>query len=550
MSLSGRVVSWLMRLPPAETREYTVTRDIPITMPDGVTLLADHYAPSADRRCPTILARSPYGRAGFFAWLFAVPYVERGYQVFIQSCRGTAGSGGDFIFARNERADGLATIAWIKQQPWYTGELATIGPSYLGFTQWAVAAEAGDDLKALVPSITSANFNDFRWQGGAGMLETILNWSTMMTEQAARGPGLRDALAQGSRARNLENAYRAVPLGQADRLVTRRPSQSYQEWLAHGRDDDYWRPVDVSARAGDVTAPVHLQAGWYDLFLEWQLKDYERLRAAGRQPSLLIGPWFHGEMGGFATTTRDTLAWLDATVRGKRAAQRTQPVRLFVMGANQWRDFASWPPPAQSLRWYLQPNGALATTQPDATATAGPDRYRYDPADPTPAVGGNSLGARQRMGQHDNRILEARPDVLVYTSNPLAREMEVIGPVTASLYVSSSLEHTDFFARLCVVEESGKSLNLCDGILRLTPENSTPDVEGVRHIQIALWPTAYRFRRGQRVRVHISSGAHPRFTRNPGSGEPDASATKLLVADQAVYHDAARPSAITLPVLI
>ncbi|MEO7003662.1 MAG: CocE/NonD family hydrolase, partial [Ktedonobacterales bacterium] len=199
-------------------------------------------------------------------------------------------------------------------------------------------------------------------------------------------------------------------------------------------------------------------------------------------------------------------------------------------------------------RWHLQPQGALAITMPGASSE--PDRYRYDPADPTPAVGGNVLGAQQRMGQKDNRALEARRDVLVYTSDPLEQDMEVIGPVSADLYVGSSLEHTDFFARLCVVEPSGRSLNLCDNILRLTPDAiPAADADGARHIQIDLWPTAYRFRRGQRIRVQVSSGAHPRFARNAGSGEPVATATTLRVAEQTVYHDAAHPSAVLLPVV-
>ena len=551
MSLTGRVVSWLMKLPPAETPHYTVTRDVAVPMPDGVNLLADHYIPSTDRPCPTILVRSPYGRSGFFAATTALPFVERGYQVFVQSCRGTAGSGGDFTFARNEHTDGLATIAWIKRQPWYSGQLALLGPSYLGYVQWAVAADAGDDLAALVPSVTTSDFHHFRSQGGSMTLENMLGWSTMMTEQAATGfqVGLGNILAMRQRDRNLEKAYRTLPLDQADRVVVNKPSETYQEWLDHAPEDSYWRPIIFSDRVGEVRAPIALQAGWFDLFLDWQLQDYQRLRAAGRQPTLLIGPWFHGQMASFATMTRDALSFLDARVKGKVAGERAQPVRLYVMGANVWREFADWPPPSQPLRWSLRPNGGLTTTAPDATDTTEPDRYRYDPADPTPAVGGNSLGAPARMGQHDNRALEARPDVLVYTSKPLAREMEVIGPVTADLYVSSSLDHTDFFARLCVVEPSGKSLNLCDSILRLTPENSTPDADGVRHIQIALWPTAYRFRPGQRIRVQVSSGAHPRFARNTGTGEELATATKLLVADQAVYHDAAHPSAITLPVL-
>lgn len=550
MSLSSRLVNWLMKLPPAETPDFTITRDVPVAMPDGATLLADHYvprAPGAHRRYPTILVRTPYGRRGFFGSVYALPYVQHGYQVFVQSCRGTAGSGGDFIYARNEHQDGLATIAWIKRQDWYSGELAMVGASYLGFVQWAVAADAAEDLKALVPSITTSDFNRFRYQGGSLTLENMLGWSTMMTQQAATGMRVADLLAQAGRQRRLERAYRYLPLGQADRLVTCGPSPSFQDTIAHGPDDEYWQPVDFSERVVAVTAPACLQAGWFDLFLDWQLKDYQRLRDAGRHPSLLIGPWFHGQFASLSVTTRDALDWLDAHMKGKQTSLRANPVRLFVMGANEWRDFADWPPPARQQRWHLRPHGGLALSEPPSVAE--PDHYRYDPANPTPAVGGNSLGARQRMGQHDNRALEARPDVMVYTSEPLATELEVVGPLTADLYVGSSLEYTDFFARLCVVEPSGKSLNLCDGIRRLTPGDPAPDQDGVRHIRVELWPTAYRFRCGQRIRVQISSGAHPRFARNLGAGEPAAAATKMLVAEQTIYHDAAHPSAVMFPVL-
>ncbi len=546
MSLTSRLISWLLRLPPAETPDLIITRDIPIPMPDGTVLLADHYAPRSGPKRPTILVRTPYGRRGFFGAVFARPYAERGYQVLIQSCRGTAGSGGQFVYARHEHDDGLATIAWIKQQEWFSGDLAMIGESYLGFVQWAVAADAGPELKALVPQITTADFNHFRFQGGSFTLESSLDWSTMMTLQAATGLRLSALFGQRGRARRLTQAYRHLPLKEADQIVINRPSSHFQNVLAHGPDDDYWKPVDYSARVGEVTAPIYLQAGWYDLFLDWQLKDYRALRAAGRQPFLLIGPWTHGEFSSTPVMTRETLSWLRAHLNGDQSSLRAAPVRLFVMGAKEWRDFADWPPPAQSERWHLQPGGALAPAAPPASE---PDRYRYDPADPTPAVGGNSLGAPEHMGPKDNRKLEARADVLVYTSAVLERDLEVIGPVTADLYVRSSLEHTDFFARLCVVEPSGKSINLCDGILRLTPDHPAPQTDGIRHIQIDLWPTAYRFRRGQRLRVQISSGAHPRFARNPGTGEPLATATKLLVADQAVYHDPQHPSAVLLPVL-
>jgi uncharacterized protein len=270
------------------------------------------------------------------------------------------------------------------------------------------------------------------------------------------------------------------------------------------------------------------------------------LRSAGKQPYLLVGPWTHISFISAGLIIRESLNWLDTHVKGKQEGLHEMPVQLFVMGTNTWRHFAEWPPPFQSERWYLQANGELAPTAPLASE---PDRYRYDPADPTPAVGGNSLGAAKHMGPKDNRSLEARADVLVCTSAALEQDMEVVGPVGAELYVRSSLEHTDFFVRLCVVEASSKSINLCDGILRLTPGSVSPEPDGSLHISINVWPTAYHFRKGERIRIQVSSGAHPRFVRNSGSGEPLTTGTKLFVADQIVYHDPEHPSAILLPVL-
>ena len=545
MSFTSRIVNRLMKLPPAETHNFVRTRDLRIPMPDGVILLADHYAPRSGPKRPTVLVRSPYGRRGLFASIYALPFVTHGYQVLIQSCRGTAGSGGDFVYVRNEQSDGLATIDWIKQQAWFSGELAMVGGSYLGFVQWAIAAEAGPEMKALVPAITTSDTNHFRYQSGSLTLEPMLNWSTMMTRTAASGPKVRDMPGQSRQERQLEQAYAHLPLGEADRAAIGQPSSHFQDVISHSPDDDYWKPIDFSARVGEVKVPIALQAGWYDLFLQWQLQDYQRLRAAGQQPFLLIGPWFHGEFPSFAASVADSLAWLNAQVKGDSSSLRERPVRLFVMGANQWRDFADWPPPARSERWHLQPNGALAQDGPPASE---PDRYRYDPADPTPTVGGNSLGARKRMGRKDNRALEARQDVLVYTSAALQQDMEIIGPLTAELYVRSSLEHTDFFARLCVVQASGKSINLCDGILRLTPGSVTPEPDSSLHIAIEVWPTAYHFRKGERIRLQVSSGAHPHFARNNGSGEPPSTGTKLCVAEQVVYHDPDHPSAVLLPV--
>ncbi len=238
-----------------------------------------------------------------------------------------------------------------------------VGGSYLGFVQWAVAADMGPELKALVPQITSSDFNHFRFQGGSLLLESSLGWSTMMTTQAAGGLGLGALGGQ----RKLARAFDHLPLKEADRAAIDQPSRSFQDVLAHGPDDAYWQPVDYSARIGEVTAPSYFMAGWYDLFLDWQLKDYQALRAAGRRPSLVLGPWVHGDLGSLGVMTRETLAWLSAYLRGDRGGLHEMPVRLFVMGSREWRDLADWPPPAQSMRWHLQPGGALAPTLPTAS---------------------------------------------------------------------------------------------------------------------------------------------------------------------------------------
>lgn len=545
MSFTSRLVHWLLRLPPAETHDIVITRDLRVPMPDGVNLLADHYMPRTGPKRPTILVRSPYGRRGPLGAFAVLPYVVQGYQVVIQSCRGTAGSGGTFAFARHEHDDGLATVAWIKQQSWFSGDLATLGASYLGFVQWAVAADVKPELKAMVLQVTSADFNHFRFQGGSFNLETSLNWSTMMTVQAATGMRLRSLPGAMRRERRLEQAYLHLPLGEADQATIGQHSRPFQQHITHGPDDEYWQPVDYSARIAEINTPIYLMGGWYDLFLDWQLNDYLALRAAGHQPYLLIGPWTHTEAAGSRVIAQESLTWLNAHVKGKRQGLREQPVRLFIMGSKEWRDFADWPPPVEQERWYLHDGNELASTPP---TDSEPDRYRYDPSDPTPAVGGNSLGADKHMGAKDNRALEARSDVLVYTSAALGQDVELIGPVTADLYVRSSLEHTDFFARLCVVEVSGRSTNLCDGIVRLTPGSIMPESDGSLHIAIRLWPTAHHFRKGERIRVQVSSGAHPRFVRNLGTGEPLATGNKLCVAEQEVFHDPAHPSAFVLPV--
>lgn len=544
VSIVSRLVGWAFKLPPAETHRIAVDRNLKIPMPDGVTLLANHYYPRGLGKRPTILVRSPYGRSGFISFLYGWPFAERGFHVLIQSCRGTFGSGGELNPFLQERADGLATIEWLKAQDWFNGQLATVGQSYLGFTQWTIALDAGPTLKAMSTWITSADYRSVTYPGGALALESRLAWAGSSQQKEVSLLGALAGLFRSNR--KIEAAYRHLPLSEADQVAIGRPIRFWREWLAHDRPGDpWWAAYDLSGTVANVTAPNHMGGGWYDVFLPQTIRDYLSLKQARREPYLTIGPWTHADLESAKTTLRESIAWFRAHLLDDRSGLRGAPVRIFVMGADEWRDLSAWPPAGfKPQRWHLQPGGGLA---PGLPPESEPDRYRYDPADPTPNVGGASMG--RVSGPQDNRALEARPDVLVYTSAIIDSDLEIIGPISADLYVHSSLEHTDLFTRLCDVDPSGKSTNICDGLLRLVPGQPAPQPDGCLRIHIDLWPTAYRFRRGHRLRLQVSSGAFPRWARNLGSGEPLATGTTLKVADQSVFHDPAHPSAVTLPVL-
>jgi putative CocE/NonD family hydrolase len=322
-------------------------------------------------------------------------------------------------------------------------------------------------------------------------------------------------------------------------------SPPFQDWLEHSTPGDpWWDPVDFGRRL-DKVPPASLVGGWYDLFLPAQVADYEALRRAGRTARLTIGPWTHASPGLFAETVRDGPEWFDEQLGHRADREPRAPVRVYVMGSRTWQEFSLWPPAGEAQQWYLGRWGTLDTTAP---AESAPDHFHFNPHDPTPAAGGPSLNIRT-AGRKDQRRREHRHDVLTYTSRVLGEDLTVIGPLTATLYLRSSLEHTDFFVRLCDVSEKGRSVNLSDGIVRLAPGSVHKEDDGVFKLAVAMWPTANTFRAGHRIRLQVSSGAHPLFARNTGSGEPLATGATMRAADQEVFHDAGRPSCITLPVV-
>jgi putative CocE/NonD family hydrolase len=290
----------------------------------------------------------------------------------------------------------------------------------------------------------------------------------------------------------------------------------------------------------DVRRPVTLVAGWYDIFTPWSLRDFTALQRAGAPVRITIGPWRHTDQEGVDLAVHDALDWY-AHHLGERPSERTEPVKLFVVGAQEWRHFDQWPPKQSTpTTWHLQPGAGLAEhPAPDSP----PDRYRYDPADPTPSLGGPSLMPPLPYAV-DNRPLESRSDVICFTSAPLAGDFDVIGVPAAELFVSSSAASADFFVRLCDVDEAGVSRNVCDGLQRVAIRAD----RSPQPVRVELWPTAYRFRRGHRLRAQISSGAFPRWARNLGTGEPLGTGTELRVAEQSIHHSPGHPSTLTLPI--
>lgn len=541
MTLLSRAVERLFRLPPAVTRSVDVTRGLRIPAPDGVELLADLYAPRRVPNAPTVLVRTPYGRRGMVSLLSARPFAERGYNVVIATCRGTDGAGGSFDPFLDDQKDGLATLDWIEAQPWYNGKVVMFGPSYVGHVQLALGPDAGERLTALVPMITTSGFRGSWHRGGAFELAAALAWTARMITLGSSTPLKADLLElRGDRA--AQRAMAHLPLAEADTIATGKQAHWFQSWLRHDQvGDPYWSPErEHGDRIGEITAQTLLFGGWHDILLPGQLDDYAALRAAGRAPYLTIGPWLHVSTPMFGAALREALVWFRAHITGDRSALRRLPVRLFVQGVEEWRDYPEWPPPgAVEQRWYLQAAAGLAAAGPGE----GTSWFRYDPADPTPTVGGPLLDP-QTGGRKDNAELEARSDVLVHTSAVLEEPLEVIGPLSAQIRLRTSTPHADVFVRICDVDPAGRSVNVCEGLQRVTPEEVEVDADGVRTVAVQIWPTAHRFRRGHRLRVQISGGSFPRFARNTGTGEPLATAAATVPVDVEILNS----SYVVLPV--
>ncbi len=576
---------------------YSIKVDfnVPVPMRDGATLYADVFRPDAAGRFPALITRTPYDKtspANRTGTLDVVRAAMNGYAAVVQDVRGRYASDGDFYTFVNEINDGYDSIEWLASQPWCTGKVGTFGISYVGATQWLAAKSKPPSLAAIAPGFTAHDYHEgWTWQGGAFELGFNLSWAIGALSSANWGKisaqlGLgADDLSKLIAAKDsLCGGFSHLPLSDMPHLKDGL-APYYYDWIAHPEYDDYWKNVCIQESHSDIAIPAFNVGGWYDIFLGGTISNYTGMRANGASHAarsgqrLLIGPWIHsgaplnvsGEYNFGARSAAAAidlagafLRYYDHHLKGEdNGVPDEKPVRIFVMGINEWRYEDAWPlDRAQPTPYYLHSGGRANTLNgdgalaPEAPADEPTDSYLYNPANPVPTSGGGLCcdPAFMAPGAYDQRPIETRPDVLVYSTPPMERDTEVTGPISVTLYASTSARDTDFTAKLVDVEPCGYARNLTDGIIRAryrTPRQTAAFVNpgDVYEYSIDLWATANVFKKGHRIRLEISSSNFPRFDRNMNTGEPIGSDSAFLPALQTIHHSAAHPSHITLPIV-
>lgn len=522
---------------------YVRERDLRVPLSDGVVLLADLYrAPGPLRPRPTVLMRTPYGRDGLGSIIGSL-LARRGFQVLVQSTRGTFGSGGQFRPFLHESSDGLDTLAWVRGQDWCDGRVSMVGPSYVGHTQWAVAPYADPGLCSMNADITASEFTSTFYPGGAPGLLNLATWVNQIGRQERIG-AVTGFLATPVFSRRKRRAVTSQPLQAADVALTGAPVVFWRDFVEHAEQPrEFWAPAEHDGFDAAAMPPVCMVTGWWDLFLDRQLVDFTALQRGGATARITIGPWSHGDRGSLSTIAHEMVHWLGVHLHGGEHDGRA-PVRVYVQHADRWTDLPCWPPPeARPTEWYLDAGGGLGPDRP--AGTAPPSRFVYDPADPTPTVGGPMLQPPSK--QLDNRTVEAREDVRVWTGPPLESDLDLLGPVSAVVYVRTGTGIGDVFVRLCDVGPDGASMNITDAMHRLVPDREATAPDGTTVVRMTLSPTGYRVRAGHRLRVQVAGAAFPRFARNPGTGERTATAVDGERISYEILHDSEHPSHVVLP---
>lgn len=565
------------RLFAAEKYEVTVEHNVAAKMRDGVTLRADVYRPKADGKFPVLLVRTPYDKQGESG--FGLRAATRGYVVIAQDVRGRFESEGEWYPFKNESQDGYDTVEWSAGLPYSNGKVGMFGGSYVGATQFLAAIARPPHLAGICPTVTASNYHEgWTYQGGAFEQWFNESWTTGLARNTIRRRAEKngDALA-GTKVLPLI-AYPVLEAPSAEGLAP-----YFQDWLEHPSFDEYWKQISIEDHYGQIQVPVFSLGAWYDIFLGGTLRNYMHLKTEAGTDAARHGQRLLVYIGGHAGGPEErkigavdfgpnapfdsnelTLRWYDWLLKGNdNGVEKEKPVKIFVMGKNEWREEDDWPlPRSKNTRYYLHAAGAANGLGGNGTLSAvGPteeksDQYVYDPNDSAPTIGGPlCCGALPTgIGPADQRPTETRSDVLVYTTKAFAKDTEVTGPVSLDLYVSTSAVDTDFTGKLVDVWPNGFAQNLSEGILRLRYRNSQEKPElanpgEIYQISVDLWATSNVFLTGHKLRLEVSSSNFPRFDRNQNTGEEQARGTRLLKATNVIYHDNAHPSALILPIV-
>jgi putative CocE/NonD family hydrolase len=564
----------------AEPAEFVLRQNVAVPMRDGILLRADILLPSATGRFPTLVYRTPYNKEDALKDYTTFHHaVERGYAVVVEDVRGRYASAGDFAAYESEGHDGYDTIEWAARQPWSNGNVGTFGLSYPGAVQWLAAVESPPHLKAMVPAMTFSTPRNFFYSSGA----FDMSWIAWIWDNIAPDSRVKKHLSGPQTYEEAEAAWPKInsrmlwtmPLDSLPDLQAVAPF--YYEWLRHPPEDLWWNWAELRDKYARVHAAVLNLSGWYDEDYgpEGATTNFLGLLASrkgqrDKRTHLLIGPWIHGvqetgqtksgerEFGASAALNYDqvVLDWMDHYLRGiHNAMEREKPVRLFVMGENRWVDEETWPPPsAKATSFYLAGAGPDSKGGTLAPATPSEEQFSVFTSDPAHPVIDPYAG---NLGAHDFREMAKRPDVLIFDSAPLAKDIAVVGAITAEIYVSCACPDFDLWARLLDVAPDGTAFNL------MSPGNDVLRAsyrEPQRGRQLLVPGQVYKltlpnmrmgnlFAAGHRIRVQISGSFFPDFSRNLQSGEREMTSAKMRQAEFRIYHDREHPSRIVFPVV-
>src|SRR6185503_11833431 len=561
---------------PLAAEQYSITyeRSVAVKMRDGVTLRADIYRPKAEGKFPTLLQRTPYNKDSEFE--FGMKAAARGYVVIVQDVRGRYASEGDWYTCKNEPSDGYDTVEWAAGLPYSDGRVGMFGGSYVGATQMLAAITHPPHLAGICPVVTASNYHEnWTYTGGAFAQWFNQDWTSGLAQNTyERLVGRENDPVGGLWALPLTD-YPILNLGKRPDLGSNASvAPYYLDWLAHPSYDDYWKSISIEEHFSDITVPALHVAAWYDLFLGGSLKNFVGIRDHGGSEAARKGQQLVVVIGGhagqmpkvgdvdFGPNAKEPedeweLQWYDYLFKGvKNQFASGKPVKLFVMGANEWRDEDDWPlPQAKSTKYFLHSagkanslrgQGSLSTAAPGKEAS---DQLTYDPANPVPTVGGPLCCEPQRWpaGPRDQRGVEAREDVLVYSTPAMTEDVEVTGPVSLELFAKSSGVDTDFTAKLVDVWPNGFAQNLTEGIVRARYRDSREKPEllnpgQVYKFSIDMWATSNVFKKGHVLRLEVSSSNFPRFERNLNNGatrylKSNDTGASFVTATNVVLHD-------------